>query len=157
MEKSPRSRLLPVRAKSRPRPRTRSSRTLLSLTAAQTSKEAYPVAMAARHDANELDWDASLPACAVGGGERRGPSHLPLFPEMKINSKALPFVLAFAADKSAKSLMRLELLRAHPVPVPQQPPSNGRCVEKADPAVTTSGSHSQGTSPIPLGSMGRQE
>lgn len=72
--------------------------------------------MSARHDGNELDWDTSLSACAVGGGEWRGPAGSQQFSEMKINSKALPFVLAFAADKSARSLMRLELLRAHLTP-----------------------------------------
>jgi hypothetical protein len=36
---------------------------------------------------------------------------------MKINNRELPFVLALAADKSARSRMRLELLRAHPTPV----------------------------------------
>src|SRR5262245_6755269 len=77
--------------------------------------------MSARHDANQLDWDTSLSACAVGGGERRGPSHL--FSEMKINNRELPFVLALAADKSARSLMRLELLRAHPAPVSLPRPS----------------------------------
>jgi len=51
---------------------------------------------------------------------------------MKINSKPLPFVLALAAEKSAKSVMRLELLRAHPVPMPQPPPSKRCCVEQAD-------------------------
>jgi hypothetical protein len=73
--------------------------------------------MSARHDANELVWDTSLSACAVGGGERRGRSRVSSSPAMKINNKELPFVLAFAADKSARSLMRLELLRAHPRPV----------------------------------------
>ena len=73
--------------------------------------------MAARHNANELDWDSSLSACAVGGGERRDPFRVPLSPEMKINSKALPFVLALAADKSARSHLKLALICAKPASV----------------------------------------
>ncbi len=80
--------------------------------------------MSARHVANELDWDTSLSACAVGGGERRGPAGSHLFSEMKINNRELPFVLALAADKSARSLMRLELLRAQSMPVQFRRPAN---------------------------------
>ena len=97
------------------------------------------MAMAARHDANELDWDSSLSAPAVGGGERRGPSQVRLIPEMKINSRPLPFVLALAADKSARSLMKLELLRAHQAPVSLPRAANGHCVQWADPALSVSG------------------